>query len=1246
MTTTIFLSNRFDVLSIAFKTFLDSSCNLQELFSKQAKIIVPSTATADYLYQRVCDLRTTEDCAGCVTQLSFEGITRFIEKLAPVEVTLLKRNIIFAALIELEKQKPEFEGKTLDEKTIARLAAASSQIEHTLYANTYATRNDRNKWEAFCKTSMGERTRAVLEFIAQAYERQVQPVLPFELLVPSTNSGEQNAMLNFHHLPKDVLWFDPEPPNQFIQNFLGKLIEVIKNGQCHTNLSIFAFSPCDDYWADLDTGHNLTQRTPDDVCSESDEEPMRETGTNFMVMRCGRVSQCVGRAMYSYINMLNKDDISVYLPGKLNEQYIEGEEKTSLYVFQRAAIELKELSAIKLDDSFRVCAFETPRETCSWIAKEISRLLKEDETLYCEDITILIPTSIASGYAAFLYASLSLHHIQANIRGIINTNQETCYDALDALIHLLNGRFTRKNVLAWMFLPAIMPQELQPYKDLLTTWIDRHGILRDLDAEHREEGDYLGGCDDFTWQQGLNRIALGFVHNNETDDTPLPHLSDGERLICLRWLNGVRALFEDIKQLRQAKLTWPDWQRVICGLLNAWINNDARNRDEELEQIQTAMETTWPAFQFNWKDRSSVKTNADYHDVNEVIPMLKLISGRLAQSYTGQMLGGIQIRPLTPDVQTSSIVFMVGLENVNFPSKLPRNKMMERFSRNDLDAHAFIKWVNNATDKLYLCGRLLDVGEREIYRDVLDRKCDAEAPKAFTLIEKRLSEAPKTYEQKRTECFKSACELLAKRSSVFLSDILMRLELPKDDAKWPIPAVEEPVDRERIAKIQELRKFVQKELNQQKKADDKPKPTSALIPGEWQRIAEVLSAHNLDVERVQRAIYNDSILRQHAELEEVQSTPHSAERTLTFGKFASFLHKPRKVYRTSVLNIEAYENPLSSSLQLLESESFDQNGVRGHFETFLLRKELLNVHLSRFTTTEALLPQIMEDFDRITLKLQSEGAWPAGGYANIQRFESEVYFKSVLSQVQKFIESDVHFCLSEEKPLDGFIYVLNNSLKRARLDVRNQPNYHEVVLPTFTFGDEQHTISYQLNGMLASMLHPRVMLLFSSSSTGDKESLTQLTMALLSLSAAKTPFPDYALLLPKNSNDTLVVCDLRKLNDCSQLEHDNAVQLLTFLCRFIDAGAHELDDNGIHETTKVFDFKPDKQTASEIYKYVGSKAFVPQASLNHWAIWFDEDAARDAGIVIPDTPDRQYAQQFCALRTAVINTMPGSKKSK
>ncbi len=1206
MNTTIFLSNRFDALSIAFANLLENCSDLQGLFSKQAKIIVPSPATADYLYQRICDLRTTDDHAGCVTQLSFEGITRFVEKLAPANVTLLKRNIIFATLIDLEKQKPEFQDKPLDEKTIARLSTAASQIEHTLYANTYATRNDRQKWKRFCQTAMGERTQQILDYIAQKFERQVVPVLPFDLLVPATTKKQQEMQLNFHDLPQYVFWFDPEPPNQFIQNFLGKLIEAIKLGQCTTNLSIFAFSPCDAYWDDIKTGHNLMQRNPNDVSSESDEEPMPENYVHFLITRCGRIAQCVGRAMHDYLCTLETDGFSIHLPGSLNAS-LPKFTSSSLHVLQREALTLSSIHAIQLDDSLRICAFESSRESCAWIAKEIQRLLDEDQTLYCEDITVLVPSSIASSYAAFLHAALSLLRIKVNIRGIINTNQETCFDAFSALIPLLNGQFTRKNILDWLFLPAIMPQSLRKYKDVITSWIDRHGILRDLDGEHREEGDYLAGCQDYTWQQGLHRIALGFVHNDETLDTPLPHMSDDERLVCLRWMNEVRALFEDVRQLRQANLTWPDWQRVIYGVLSAWICNDARNRDEELEQIQSAMETIWPVYQFNWKNKKGATSHIEYHNINEVIPMLKLISERLMQSYTGQMLGGIQVRPLTPDVQTSRIVFMVGLENENFPSKSPRNKVMERFSRYDIDAHAFLKWVNNAVDKLYLCGRMLDIGEREVFRAQLD--CDDQG-------------------KNRADCFKTACDHLAKRASVFLSDFIVRLALPDDNAFWPIPAVEEPVDRERIAKIQMLRKFVQQELNKQN--ENAPNSETARIPGEWQRIADVLTQNGLDAERVYQAIYNDKIRVQYKALDDPKRSQLSAEKQLSFNKFASFLHKPRQVYRSDVLGIEGYENQLPSSLQLLECEPFETNDIKGHFETILLREELLNVHLSRFTTAEALLPQIMADFDHLTFKLRAEGAWPAGGYADIQRYEAEAYFKSVFTQVQNCIEEKIHLCLSEETPLPGYIYTINNSLKRARIDVLQQPLFREISLPPFTFGDDQHTISYQLQGMLPTMLHPRVMVVRATSSKPARVDLTRITMSLLLLAVAKEPLPNFALILPKDAKGVLEIYNLSTIKNQEQFDHDCAVALITFLCRFIDAGAHEFGENGIHETKKPlsFDFKPKNQEASEIYKYVGSDKFVPQATLDHWAIWLDSTSS--------DAPDYCWVQKFLKLRTAMI----------
>ena len=1211
MTTTIYFSNRFDVLSYAFNEFLNTLSDPLDMFSTQTLVIVPSMATADYITQQICDHRTIYNnnnellAAGVVTKLNFVELTRFIELLTPRKKHLLKRNVIFATLLELEKQSNPQSNNVISEQLIARLNTSAMQIEKALYANTHATRLDPQKWSRFTATEIGKKTTQILDFIEDKFKNSnPHPVLPFELL----SFNQQELQFDFSKLPETVLWFDPDPLGQFEQFFFGQLIEYLQlhKNETNTRIAIFSFSPCQEYWEDVKTGHNtpLTQPDANDVSPTSDDDQsilLDHTQSHFLLSRCGRIPQCVGRALYSYITQLDTVEYKLHLPSEEHAQSL----TSTLHTIQQNALNRTHTTRIIPDDSFQISAFESARETSSWIAEKIKSLLDTDESLNCEDITILVPSGIASNYAAFLHAALVLKHIPVNIRGIINTNQETCFDALDALIQLLNGQFTRQTVLNWMFLPAIMPKDLQPYKNTLIRWINKYGILRDIDGQSRNDADYLKNDPAYTWTQGIERIALGFAHNNETSDDFFPSLSESERIICIQWLAHIRALFADIRELRNATLTWPQWQNVIFNLLNAWIDDDAQNRDDEMKQIQAAMNASWPSFRFGWHDDAfdDYTDQNDVHPIQDVLPMLKLVSAKLVQAYPGQMFGGVQVRPLTTDTQTSKIVFMVGLENANFPSKTPRKKALERFSRYDLDAYAFLKWFNNATEKLYLCAQLLEVGERETFKHNINESEN---------IKKSIS---------------NTIDKLAQRASVFLSDIITRLEKTEDTLQQLIPEVKEPVNRERIKALADIKHFVQKKLNSKINNTDDTEDLYAnnrRIPAEWSRIEQTLNENNISTSSIKSSVFNNDISNLIFNSCNDPSNNNDGEvRTITisFKNLYNFLTYPRSTYRKAILNINEYEDTLPSELKQLNSEPFELKKTSGLYETFILKSELLNVHLTHFKsdqkTLEDILNYILNDYKLITDHLRKQGAWPAGYYDDLQFQRDKQYFYTLLSSVENAITHSA----------SGFIYIINGGIEQARLNVNPPPVFRQLSLNEIPVSTDTH---FLINGTFVPMFDEDTMII------SENDSYNQIYMASLILAAIKSKnnsltLPHKAIIIPKKEEEIKYIDFEAFINQLTQ-DPQQPFELLQFYLRFIHAGYHEMTESGIEEknTRHPFRMTPEKQEPSEIYKYAGSPRFIPQKTFEHWSIWFDHNNT---------SADKEHAETFIKLRNCLADAL-------
>ncbi len=1166
MPTTIFFSNRFDVLTTALTSILNHVTDERSLFDAPAVIIVPSSATADYLRLKICASRGQNGQVGVTTGLRFVSIEQFIEMMSQGDVVILKRNLIFAALLELAKQGqlPDVrlqDDGSLSEESMTRLEARAAQLEKAIYANVKATRasNDHENWARFCRTNAGWFVQRILEYVESTYHVKLH--LPFDIF-----QRKVGTVLNF--MPHHVFWFDPEPLGRFEQMFLERLIEQLKHEEkaCSNeaklhHFTILTFSPCEGYWTDCKTGvrnvrnsvANLSVSSvelDDDVADSDSALPLSNwwKNHNSLVERCGRISQCVGAAMVEYLTKgYNVKDVSLHLP--LDPEWMKSnpcvnavsqiDKLCALHQLQCQTIKLTEAETreIKFDESLQVRAFETPRESVAWVADEIVQILNKKVVESVDEITILIPSNVSAAYASFLQSALQQRHIQANIRGILNTNQASCYDALEALIPLLSGDWSRPAVLNWMFQPAIVEEAFVEHVDAITRWVDAYGILHDFDASTRQEQDYLKYDPDegevYTWKQGMRRVALGFAQDHVTSPSQaFPPVDESVRDVCVRWLARVRALFRDIEGLRAANLSWTDWQNVLYTFLDAWINTDAANREEEMRAIRQRMRSTWPSYAFLDQPDSLVARPVEAaHTLDEVLPLLKIIAGKLSQSYPGQMLGGVQIRPLTGDIQTSPVVFMMALENENFPSKAQRQKSLERFSRYDIDANAFLKWFDNATERLYLCTCALDIGERDLWR-----------------------KQNKSYVEIRNN--------IADRSAIFVSDILRQMTRSGDDEDFGlIPNVREPIDRMRIEAFKNIKNVVQQSIGQNAN-DDKTQLTAEMgvykanmTPENFNTVCQQLFHEGMQPSCGGPEHANDEII------------------PFSFKDFADFLEDPGRVYRNVRFGIVDYEETLPATMRLKASEPFQLQRVSGHFETFGLIRDLLNNVLIRFEDKDSALAEIMVDYDHITKNLQCQGVFPAGFYAQHQRQQDRLRFQQILMHVEALV--------GQHK--QGFVYVLDDEARVINQVVQHAPSVElgevrRVVLDPFV----EPSARYVLKGVLARLCDDDTMFMVGKL----KKRQALFTQAVLAV--ARLPQPTWLV---------HVDCDKFGVKRYSlpKLDSEYSKALLELVMAQFDCGHHEFSGSG-----GFSEVDQNKLRASELFSYAGRPNFVPQATRESW----------------------------------------------
>jgi exodeoxyribonuclease V gamma subunit len=190
----------------------------------------------------------------------------------------------------------------------------------------------------------------------------------------------------------------------------------------------------------------------------------------------------------------------------------------------------------------------------------VLRLLADDPTLEPRDVLVMCPDVetfaplIAAAFA--LGAEDAAAHPAARLRvrladrALRQTNP--LLSVLSLLLDLATARVTSSQVLDLAGAPAVRQRFGFDDDDLerLREWTTAAGVRWGFDAEHRRAW-HLGGLDQGTWRQGLDRLLLGAVTEGSADDvTPLDDVDSAAIDLAGRFCELVDRLDATLEALR------------------------------------------------------------------------------------------------------------------------------------------------------------------------------------------------------------------------------------------------------------------------------------------------------------------------------------------------------------------------------------------------------------------------------------------------------------------------------------------------------------------------------------------------------------------------------------------------------------------------------------------------------------------------------------------------------------------------
>jgi exodeoxyribonuclease V gamma subunit len=362
--------------------------------------------------------------------------------------------------------------------------------------------------------------------------------------------------------------------------------------------------------------------------------------------------------------------------------------------------------AFDRDESLVVLEHAGVRRELEAVASEIWRLVREDESLRFDDIAVLFPEFDAQSYVAHLPAVFhEAYDLPHRIVGVPVTSESHVAEAIELLLALPGGRFTRQDLLRLALHPAVVASldDVDPGGWL--GWCDALGIVHGADRSDHE-GTYIAR-DILNWDQGLRRLALGSFMTGDAggDRTPFelrgdPYLPHEVPPSQMRDAAGfgvlVRSLIADARFAADASMTMSDWARFIGGLVETYV---APTSDAEEEDLARCLRRVHGLADVDLGDR-----RVGYRVACE-LARRRLATLRETRGGEGVVVSTVQsMRPLP-----FRVIFACGMGEGRFPSPETEDPLDLRWARRregditarERDRYSFLELLLGARDKFY-----------------------------------------------------------------------------------------------------------------------------------------------------------------------------------------------------------------------------------------------------------------------------------------------------------------------------------------------------------------------------------------------------------------------------------------------------------------------------------------------------------------------------------------------------------------
>ena len=542
-----------------------------------------------------------------------------------------------------------------------------------------------------------------------------QPLHPIRLLKEAVSKLSEQTL----HLPDRINLFGINTLPSLWLDFLSELGK-------YTQVHFFHLNPCVEYWGDLKTERayareqfyrwlNISDMVKSDVPKAIAHKAEVLEVSNPLLANLGGQGKEFLYLLQEHCSL----EIPVYeSPVDMDSKTGKQTTATVLARIQNDILRLQDARQqpeVLIDDSLFIASAHSALREIQALHDWLLEQFNKDNSLTPKDILVMCPN--VENYAPYVEAvfahgwsdcSEQTPPLPCSIADRTLKDSEPLVQAFIDLLELPDNRFQVSQIFAYLRLPAVKKKFAFDENDLLVMerWINHAAIHWGIDEQHKQQVlDNENSNNKFSWQQGLQRLLLGFAQGDQAEiyqqQLLLPDVEGDEALIlgrCMQLLEQLQFYARELQTERHPEQWQHFLQQAKENLFGVLVEDF--NAQQIIEQAID--------------DLGEFTTYAQYDQKIPLAVVRDFLLSHFSQPEPGRqfMAGQVTFCSMVPMRSVPfRIIAVLGLNDGEFPRQrqpmgfdlmameMPRKG--DRSRRGD-DRYLFLEALISCRDKLYL----------------------------------------------------------------------------------------------------------------------------------------------------------------------------------------------------------------------------------------------------------------------------------------------------------------------------------------------------------------------------------------------------------------------------------------------------------------------------------------------------------------------------------------------------------------